>query len=121
MSNLRAPLPPPFAVGARLRCVNKSGRSTLSFGSAQKCDRYGCNSDAHPECWVVVYRTGLEVTIDSVKPGRRGTGRIIDLGDGNEPFEDTTRDGYSVYHIPGTQHGRVINVEDKDDWEEVRR
>ena len=111
----RDPLPPPFAVGTRLRCVDKNA-SPL---------RYGRDGVKHPERtptdgYVTVYEYGLVVTIDEVRVGHHGTGREVDLKDGEEPFIDSTSDGYSVYHVEGTKHGRCIFAEDKNKWEVVK-
>lgn len=108
----REPLPPPFPVGTRLRC--KGRRHDLRYGRPGVVVRG--DSDRYPEDWIVVYAKGLEVTVDEVRPGRRGTGRMVDLDDGEDPFPDATRDGYSVYHVEGS-HGRCIFAEDADDWE----
>jgi len=66
---------------------------------------------------VTVCGPGIDVTVDEIVQGRRGTGRFIDLEDGEEPFIDETRDGYSIYHVGG--HGRCIFREDKKEWERI--
>ena len=78
----RKPKAAPFSVGARLRYVGTLRMSTV---------------DGRPIC-----EPGLVAVVVDTRPGRQGTGRMIDLDDGDEPVRDTTRDGYSVVEpVPG--------------------
>lgn len=103
----RAPKPPPFPVGARLRY--------------RGADRLHCEG-------VALLEPGLEVVVDEVRPGRQGTGRWVQPhefgGDpDDDPIQDDTRDGYSVYHVTtpsGRRLGRCINAADKREWLSVR-
>lgn len=107
----RAPLPPPFPVGTELRCIDREHETRFA--------KVGIASpDVHnPDHWEYAYRYGLKVQVCDVMPGRRGTGRLVDLGDGDEPFVDETTDGASVYAVPGTGQRRLIRREDVRKWE----
>lgn len=120
----RDPLPPPFPVGTRLRCVDQ--QRGASYAGAVRTPR---DISKHPEDWALVYGFGLEVTIDKVVAGTRGTGRQLRDEDGlmfyeddGEPILDETRDGYSVYHVvagdnaPANNSGRAIRAENADKW-----
>lgn len=102
----RAPLPPPFPVGTRLRYV---GAHTIGeyIGGYPRGER------------VDVQAPGLLVEVVSVRPGRRGTGRLVDLHDDEEPFVDETSDGWSVVKPVGELrvHGRCIGPDNRDDYE----
>ena len=118
----RDPRPAPFPVGTRLRCVDRKGARL----------RFGRDGVKYPERdtennYVTVYGYGLEVTIDETRPGHQGTGRTVYLDkklfissdDGDEGFIDSTSDGYSVYHVEGTKHGRCISPEDARKWKVI--
>jgi hypothetical protein len=95
----RLPLPPPFAVGTRLRYVG----TYRSFADAD---------GKVPLQW-----PGMETTVTRIRPGRRGTLRQLPVEDGDEaPLYDTTRDGYSVWE-QSNGHGRIISHEGKHEWE----
>lgn len=123
-SPTRAPKPPPFPVGARLRCVAMRGHSYAPLVARPR------DIDKHPEDWVRIAGRGIEVTIDEVQPGRPGTGRQLRDVDGpmfyedtGEPILDETRDGCSVYYVSvggGERHGRLIHYKDRGDWERLR-
>lgn len=108
----RDPRPPPFQVGVRLRCI-VGPRHDVTFGLGDDQVR--------------VFGHGLEVVVDEVRPGRRGTGRWIqpsEVGgdDDEEPFQDETRDGYCVYHVTaasGKRHGRCISWKCVGEWEVI--
>lgn len=118
----RDPLPPPFPVGTRLRCLEHHDAYVACVDRPREIKD-------HPEDWVRVSGRGIEVTIDEVRPGRRGTGRQLRDEDGlmfyddGEPMLDETKDGYSVYHVVrGTSRaaknsGRVIWPDSAHDWE----
>lgn len=121
----RDPLPPPFPIGTRLRCI----KGFDAYVAAVDRPR---DIAAHPEDWKRVSGVGIEVTIDRVEQGRRGTGRQLRDEDGlmfhddGEPMIDETRDGYSVYHVVsgGTNaakmSGRCIRPEDAETrWEVI--
>lgn len=97
-SPTRDPLPPPFPVGARLRCIEGHD----AYVPCVECPR---DIRTHPEDWARVSGRGIEVTIARVQPGHRGTGRQLRDEDGpmchedGEPMLDETRDGYSVYYV----------------------
>jgi hypothetical protein len=117
-----APLPPPFPVGTRLRCIE--GHEAY----VARVDRPRDLKD-HPEDWTRSSGRGLEVTIDRVELGYCGTGRQLRDQDGpmyhddGEPMVDTTRDGYSVYYVvPGEgriakQSGRCIYPDSVHRWQ----
>ncbi len=94
----RDPLPPPFPVGARLRCVEGHDAYVPRVERAREIKD-------HPEDWVRISGRGIEVTIDEIRLGYRGTGRQLRDEDGpmshddGEPVLDETGDGYSVYHV----------------------
>ena len=125
----RDPLSPPFAVGTRLRCIE-------GYDALVPCvDRPQHGGRAkHPEEWVRVSGIGIEVVIDHVVEGRRGTGRQLRDEDGlmfyeddGAPMLDTTKDGYSVYYVVrGTGHaakmsGRCIDPDSAHKWEVICR
>lgn len=98
----REPKPAPFPVGATVRYVRPGDP----------------------------LRTGRVARIVETVPGRRGTLRMVDLHDGDEPFPDVTRDGRSVgdfgdsgpWCITKGQrvHMRIAIWPDAvDDWERV--
>ncbi len=64
---------------------------------------------------------GMRVTVDEVRPGRRGTLRQLDEDDAGDPILDTTRDGYSVWHAEhkGERFGRIIWPERANEWRVV--
>lgn len=77
---------------------------------------------------------GIEVVIDHVVTGRRGTGRQLRDEDGpmfyeddGEPMLDTTKDGYSVYYVVrGTgkaakMSGRCISPDAVHKWKVLKR
>jgi hypothetical protein len=104
--NTSPPLSPPFPVGTRLRCVDPQPwrKITLEVNGKE----------------VVIYAPGLEVVIDETRPGRQGTGRLVDEIDGEEIY-DETRDGYSVYHVDGaSDYGRCIHRTDVANWEVIK-
>lgn len=76
MNPTRDPLPAPFPVGAVIRRID----------------------GPHGDPFVP---PGTVCTVIENRPGHRGTGRIVDLGDGDEPFVDQTSDGYSVIEVRG--------------------
>lgn len=117
-SPTRAPKPPPFKVGERVRYLGRESISTAyDFGPG-----------------TLIKHHGMIVEIARVVPGRRGTGypltEITENGhevmideDTGEPYLDETKDGYSVYEVTdanGRKHGRAILVETAKDWERVK-
>jgi len=118
----RDPLPPPFSVGTQLRCIE--GHEIY----VPRVERARESAD-HPEDWARVSGRGVEVTIDEVRPGHRGTGRQLRDEDGpmyhdeGEPMLDETRDGYSVYHVvrgegrAAKQSGRCIHPDGARRWQ----
>jgi hypothetical protein len=74
----RKPNAPPFPVGTRLR-----------YTGDMRIDSGG--EDRKP-----LLRPGMLGTVVETRPGRQGTLRWIDLDDGEEPFQDTSTDGWSV-------------------------
>jgi hypothetical protein len=97
----RAPLPPPFAVGTRLRYL----------GTAQ--------SWADAEGKVKLQWPGMETVVTEAKLGRRGTLRLMEVDeDSGEEIRDETRDGYSVW-TQTNGHGRIIWPKDKHEWEVI--
>lgn len=118
----REPLPAPFPVGARLRCVEGHD----AYAARVACPR---EHGAHPEDWARVAGRGLEVTIDRVEAGRRGTGRQLRDEQGpmvhedGEPILDETQDGYSVYRValgtgdPARTASRCIRPDGARRWE----
>lgn len=116
----RVPLPPPFPVGTRLRCVEGHD----AYVARVKHPR---DIKDHPEDWARVSGRGIEVTIARIEPGHRGTGRRLRDEDGpmfhdnGDPMLDETRDGYSVYHVVrGAGHsemsGRLIDPSSAHRW-----
>jgi hypothetical protein len=91
----RKPKPAPFPVGTKLRYIG------------------GSSGDPCVRSWVEV---GDVLEVVRTRPGRQGTLRWIDLDDGDEPFQDTTRDGYSVVE-PKPGFGRIVQP---DEWEIVQ-
>ena len=97
----RKPLPPPFPVGTRLRYTGTTKSWT------------GQEPNLIPTQW-----PGMETTVTKVNLGRQGTLRMIDLDDGDEPFPDETRDGYSVW-VNAAGQGRIIHCDDAKNWEVI--
>jgi hypothetical protein len=118
----RDPLPPPFHVGTRLRCIDGHDAYVPRVERARAIAE-------HPEDWARISGRGIEVTIDDVRPGHRGTGRQLrdESGpmhhDDGEPMLDATRDGYSVYHVVlgegrlAKQSGRCIFPDSVHRWQ----
>ncbi len=118
----RDPLPPPFPVGTRLRCIEGHEIYVPRVERAREIKD-------HPEDWTRVSGRGIEVTIDEVRPGHRGTGRQLRDEDGpmchddGEPMLDETKDGYSVYHVVrgegrvAKQSGRCIYSDSAHRWQ----
>lgn len=106
----RAPKKPPFPVGTKLRY---RGTREAYWG-------WGKDGGICP-----IVAPGIEVMIDEARIGYRGTLRQIRdevYDDTGEPILDTTRDGYSVYHVTdpsGHVHGRCIDPGDVGEWELV--
>jgi hypothetical protein len=104
----RAPLPPPFEVGTRVRYQN-TRRATTGLG---------------PDARALI-EPGMEVEIVRVVPGYQGTGRQLHdeggpmVDDNGEPIVDSTADGHSVYEIDDgvRRRGRTINARDAPAWE----
>ncbi len=94
----RVPLPPPFPVGTRLRCIEGHDAYVASVDRPR-------DIKAHPEDWARISGLGIEVMIARVELGRQGTGRQLHDEDGpmshydGEPMLDETQDGYSVYQV----------------------
>jgi hypothetical protein len=103
----RAPLPPPYPVGTRLRYVG----TRESWMTARDGSR------------VYTSRPGLVVEIVRVRLGTRGTLRPLggEWDDTDEPILDETRDGGSVFDIAcdGNRHGHLILHEYAHEWEVV--
>lgn len=126
----REPKPPPFPVGTRLRCIAHHGETLAPRVPSPR------DSSKHPEDWIRIAGKGLEVTITDTKLGRRGTGRQLVDSDGPmfydaaevEPIIDTTKDGYSVYHVTipdlvrgkPAKHGRIIYYANRKDWKVIK-
>lgn len=118
----RDPLPPPFPVGTHLRCIEGHNAYVASVDRPR-------DIKTHPEDWARISGSGIEVTIDRVESGRRGTGRQLRDEDGpmyyddGDPILDETQDGYSVYHVvPGTgpaakMSGRCIRPSSAPMWQ----
>ena len=123
----RAPKAPPFAVGTKLRCVTKRGDVyTASAWNDQPSPR---DIKEHPEDWTKVFGVGLEVVIDEVIRGTRGTGKQLRDEDGpmiyddGDPILDDTKNGLSVYHVTsanGHRDGRLIRHENRSEWEVIK-
>lgn len=92
----REPLPPPFAVGTRLRY---KGRRTETDSEGR-----------------TLLAPGLEVEVVRVVTGDRGTGRVIGYS-GSRRMLHETRDGASVYEVAG--EGRMIHRAGAYEWEVV--
>jgi hypothetical protein len=76
----------------------------------------------YPNDWVLVIGPGLEVVIDRVHLGRRGTGELLEHDEhDDEDYYDETRDGYSVYVVKanGRDHGRCIRPQNAKDWDVI--
>jgi hypothetical protein len=84
--------------------------------------------NSHRDHNVRISGRGLEVVIDEVRLGRRGTGRqLIDedgpmFHDDGDPMIDETKDGYSVYHVSSDAHtkkasGRCIFPHTAQRWQ----
>ena len=109
----RAPEPAPFAVGTKLRYIGKHIIHTAFGGSPG----------------TMILGPGLEVVIDRVVAGRRGTGEPLRDEDGpmvdddGEPYIDKTKDGYSVYSITDAtirkRSGRCIHADSAHEWEVI--
>jgi hypothetical protein len=107
----RAPLPAPFPIGTRLRYVGAHHSWTIDSTGAR----------------VPICEPGLEVTIDRIMKGRRGTLRPIPEGDGSgpmldeegEPVLDRTSDDCSVYRyrVDDVPFGRLVRAEHAHEWE----
>jgi hypothetical protein len=118
----RDPRSPPFLVGTHLRCIDGHD----AYVPRVKRPR---DIKTHPEDWARISGRGIEVTIDRVELGRRGTGHQLRDEDGpmfhedGEPMLDETKDGYSVYHVVrGTGHtakmsGRCIDPSSAHRWQ----
>jgi hypothetical protein len=118
----RDPLLPPFPVGTRLRCIEGHDAHVANV----ECPR---DIRTHPGDWVRISGIGIEVTIDRVELGHRGTGRQLRDEDGpmchddGEPMLDETRDGYSVYHVvrgagqAARMSGRCIDPSGAHRWQ----
>lgn len=105
--NTAPPLPPPFPVGTRLRCIDPIPWRKISVEVEGKV--------------VVLYGPGLEVLIDSTTKGRQGTGRVVDEDDDGDPIYDETMDQFSVYHVEGApDHGRLIRHDAAKNWEVIK-
>ena len=113
MNARRAPKAPPFAVGTKLRYIGKHVIHT-AFGGGPG---------------TMILGPGLEVVIDRVVAGRRGTGEPLRDEDGpmvdddGEPYIDKTKDGYSVYSITDAtsrkRSGRCIHADSAHEWEVI--
>lgn len=118
----RDPLPAPFPVGTLLRCIESHDAYVPRVERPREIE-------AHPEDWARCSGRGIEVTIDRVEPGRRGTGRQLRdedgpmIDDAGEPIVDSTKDGYSVYHVvhgvgnKAKMSGRCIFPDSAHRWE----
>jgi len=93
----REPLAAPFPVGAR-----------VVYTGDLKIYRNAADS-------VPIFAAGSIGVVTGTRPGRRGTLRTIDLEDGEDPFTDTTRDGYSVVDF-GNGWTRAVDA-DADGYE----
>lgn len=102
----RDPLPPPFAVGARIRYV---GNRLVTTGLDPRDSR-------------VLLGPGMEVEIVECVEGSRGTGRVEYVDDDGEDVIDSTRDGRSIYIVfDGHKHRRrSIDPQSARDWREVQ-
>lgn len=111
----RKPKPPPFAVGTR---VQYTGNRSVKIGDRDPQVLY----DSPCTEWLTLIEPGIIVTIDEVRSGRQGTGRLVDLDDDGETFIDETTDGYSVYHVQGKHRrdGRVIDRKNAKEWKVLK-
>ena len=105
----RMPLPAPFPKGARVRYVGSRESYTIKDGE---------------KVWCI--RKGMEVEIDAVSPGHRGTLRQMRDAEGPMVWEDTgdpildeTRDGRSTYTNPSGMRCSITR-EAAREWEAVR-
>jgi hypothetical protein len=119
----RAPKPAPFAVGTRLKYVGKHESYT-----------YDINPKTREKREVPLQVPGMIVTVNEVRPGRRGTlrhcrehdGSLMYWDDTGEPILDETDDGYSVYFVEawqnGSKQGRCIHADAESvaEWEVVK-
>lgn len=125
MTYPQEPLPPPFPVGTRLRCLE--GHDAYVPNVERPRD-----IKAHPEDWVRISGRGIEVTVARVEPGRKGTGRQLRDEDGpmfyedtGEPILDETQDGYSVYQVvrgsgsAAKMSGRCIFPDSAHKWQVI--
>lgn len=105
--NTKPPLPPPFPIGTRLKCVDPQSWRRISVEVNGKT--------------VVLYGHGLEVVVDGVTKGRQGTGRLVDEIDGERIYDETI-DQCSVYHVEGApDHGRLIRHDGAKNWKVVKK
>lgn len=106
----RDPLPPPFAVGTRVRYIGtRRAYTSRDFGSDGSSGR-------------ALIEPGMEVEITGASPGRRGTGRPVgDPDDDGYQAIDRTKDGHSVYLVDdGTRiRGRIIWPTGAGEWEMI--
>jgi hypothetical protein len=116
----RPPKPAPFKVGTRLR-----------YRGTTESYTYDIDAKTGERKMVPLLVPGMEVVISEAKPGYQGTLRHLRDSDGplyyedtGEPILDTTRDGYSVYHVHawqgGVQQGRVIDRTNAQEWERIK-
>lgn len=106
----RAPLPPPFPVGVRVRYTGTRTQTLCAV------ERWINGVLSKIEGAVTVLAPGMVVTIDGVKRGRRGTGRF-EYFDDHEPDVDETIDGWSLYTVAGNK--RAIYAGAAGEWEVV--
>ena len=113
----RPPKKAPFPVGAKLRYIGKTHSWTYDIDPKTKEKKE-----------VPIQVPGMIVTVEEVRPGRRGTLRHLRDENGpmyyedtGEPILDDTDDGYSVYYVNawqnGKRQGRCIFTEYKKEWE----
>jgi hypothetical protein len=113
----RLPLRPPFPVGTRLR-----------YTGDRKSWTYDINPETREKREVPILFPGMEVVIEEVKEGYRGTLRHLSDSEGlmyyedtGDPILDTTHDGYSIYRVDaiqnGRREGRCIMHDCAGDWE----
>lgn len=89
----RLPNPAPFPVGTRVRYIGKA--------------RWYADAEMTKPLLV----PGMEFTITEGRPGRQGTGRLIEVDEWTgEEIRDTTRDGWSAY-VQANGHGRIASPE----------
>jgi hypothetical protein len=115
----RAPLKPPFAVGTKLR-----------YTGQRKTWTYDIDPKTHEKREVPILFPGMEIVIEEVKEGWRGTLRHLSDSEGpmyyedtGDPILDTTHDGYSIYRVDaiqnGKREGRCIDHDSKHEWEVI--